>query len=176
VLSIGARIADALHYSHRRGVVHGDIKPANIIFDATTGRVALTDFPSDSRAICTIGTQAYMAPECLRGEIASPASDQFSLAVTLYQLLCGRHPFAGRSSPEIVRRMTAEPHTDIRVYTPSLPPTLVKLFDTALAKQPHRRYPDLTAMKKAISRIRAHMNTRACVESTERYNAHLSAL
>ena len=161
VLSIGSQIADALHHAHQCGVIHGDIKPANIIFDPATGRTAVTDFPAVSRVVCERGTPAYRAPECLRGDSASAASDQFSLAVTLYQLACGEHPFAGRTRPEIASRMVTKPHTDIRLYAPSVPIALVKLFDKAMAKQPGGRYRHAKALKGALRRIQADVNTRA---------------
>jgi serine/threonine-protein kinase len=167
VLSIGAQIADAAHYAHQRGVIHGDIKPSNIMFDRMTGRAVLTDFPSESAYATTAerGAPAYRAPECLCGSASSPASDQFSLGVSLYRLVCGHHPFTGVSRTQIVHQVVAGIHTDPRVYVPSLPELLVDVFDTALAKEPSLRYSDVNAMKAALTRVEADLRKSACAGS-----------
>jgi serine/threonine protein kinase len=158
VLHAIRRVAAALHYAHRRGVVHGDVKPANIVVDPATATVKLIDFPSCADdAAAPPGTPVYLSPERLRGMSASPASDQFALGVTLYQLACGHLPFCGRSWPEIVHRVAHEPHTDIRAHAPLLPPGLAAIVDTALAKNPAQRYRSVRALGRAISALQAEV-------------------
>ena len=148
------RIAAALHYAHRCGVVHGDVKPANIVVDAAKGTVKLIDFPSCAdEGAGPPGTPAYLSPERLCGMPATPASDQFALGVTLYQLACGHLPFRGTSWPEVVHRVVHEPHTDILADAPLLPAGLAAIVDTALAKNPAQRYRSVEALGRAISRL-----------------------
>lgn len=154
-LSIMARVADALHHGHREDVVHGDLKPANILFDPKTQRVKVTDFPlirgaGGAAMMALAGTPAYAAPEQLCGLDATGASDQFSLGVTLYQLACGHLPFGGCSRPEIARRTVNEAHTDIRSHDAALPEALAALLDRALAKNARARYPNSQHLARAL--------------------------
>jgi serine/threonine protein kinase len=151
VLGIVARVASALQHAHRRGVVHGDVKPGNIVFDAASGAASLVDFPLSARGICT--TPAYAAPEHVCGAEASAACDQFALGVTLYQLCCGELPFTGRSRAEIAQRIVCTPHTDIRMRAPSIPGAVVALIDRALAKDPARRFRSVGRMAHAAAGV-----------------------
>jgi serine/threonine protein kinase len=158
VLSIGARVAAAVQYLHDRGVVHGDIKPANIMFDATTDRVRLIDVAAAVGDVCALaGTPAYMAPERLRGLPASPAADQFSLGIALYQLACGYLPFPGQSRPAIICRMAQGLHVDIRVHKPRVPAELATILNRVLAKEPHNRYPSVKALTYALKAAQAKL-------------------
>lgn len=150
VLSIMARVADALYRAHACTVVHGDVKPANIVFDSASDRVALTDLPVHGYAADTRGTPNYMAPERLCGEAISAASDQFSFAVTLYQLLSGHLPFRGCSRPQILHRIVNEAHPDIRQYDSSIAPVLATALNKALAKDPRARYASMRALASVI--------------------------
>ncbi len=105
------RLADALDHAHRNEVIHGDIKPACVVFDRE-GRPYLTDFAFASRRAgsgavpspTVLGSPSYMAPERWDGEPPSEASDQYSLAVLAYVMLTGTRPFEGQSDPEVRRR------------------------------------------------------------------------
>jgi serine/threonine-protein kinase len=169
VLSIAVRVVDALQHAHEHGVVHGDIKPANIVFDPVSDRVKVADFTFDFDHDDVLpATAAYSAPEQLCGSPPSSASDQFSVATTLYQLSCGRLPFTGRSRPEIVYRIVNEGHADVRVNVPSLPAALSAVLDRALAKEPAKRYPSAGALKEAIGRVQAEVGctgARRCTRS-----------
>ncbi|MGZ5114595.1 MAG: serine/threonine-protein kinase [Burkholderiales bacterium] len=160
VLSIGARVGAAVQYLHDRGVVHGDIKPANIMFDATTDRVKVIDVAAAVGDVGALaGTPAYMAPEQLRGRPASPAADQFSLGIALYQLACGYLPFPGQSRPAIICRMAQGPHVDVRVHKPSVPAELATILDRVLAKEPHNRYPSVKALTYALRAAQAKLES-----------------
>ena len=151
VLRAIARVAEALEHAHRLGIVHGDVKPANIVFDAGTGAVSLIDFPAGAHVLS--GTPAYLSPERLCGAGPSPASDQFALGVTLYQLICGKLPVSGRSRAEIAHRVVHEPHTDVRIHAPTVPPELARIIDKALAKEPASRYRSLGGMRRALANL-----------------------
>jgi serine/threonine protein kinase len=157
VLSIAIRVADAVHHLHACGVVHGDIKPANIVFDAAADRVKLTDVGPRFGYAAPAGTPAYMAPEQVCGLPPSDATDQFSLAVTLYQLACGHLPFTGLYRSAIVRRIVNEPHTDIRVHQPAIPAALVAVLDTSLAKEPRARYGSIELLRRALQSATAEI-------------------
>jgi serine/threonine-protein kinase len=144
VLSIVAQVAEALSYVHARGIVHCDIKPANIMFEQGGNSVKLSDFGiayvvGDSPAPAA-GTPAYLSPEQLCGRQLDGRSDLFSLGVTLFQLSSGRLPFHGDTLAQLMFRIAGEPHANVLSANPPLPPALAKIIDRALAKQPRDRY------------------------------------
>jgi eukaryotic-like serine/threonine-protein kinase len=155
VLSLAARVGDALHYAHEQGVVHGDVKPGNIVFDAASDTVKLVDFTCvDPKCECSrTGTFRYMSPERLRGAPASPLSDQFALGVTLYQLACGCAPFSGASRPQIAYRTAYGLHTPIREHDAALPARLSRILGKALAKDPGKRYSSTGLFAAAIREL-----------------------
>lgn len=159
VVSIVGRVADALAHAHARGVIHGDVKPANILVDAARNSVKLVDFPLHHEyAGASGGTPAYLSPERLCGDAPSASSDQFALGVTLYRLACGQPPFGGRSWPEIAYRVGHAPHTDARSHFATLPSSLARVIDQALAKHPDDRFPTADALRDALGRVQARLN------------------
>src|SRR6266850_2820749 len=147
VVSITARVADALGYAHRQGVVHRDIKPANMMYHRESDKLKVTDFgiarltdSSRTKTGMVLGTPSYMSPEQLAGKRIEGRSDLFSLGVTLYQLLCGRLPFEGESMAQLMFKIASEPPTDIRTVNPGLAPSLVAFVERALAKNPDERF------------------------------------
>jgi serine/threonine-protein kinase len=146
VVDIVARAADALGYAHREGVVHRDVKPANLMYDAASDTLKVTDFgiarltaSSKTRTGMVLGTPSYMSPEQLAGRKIDGRSDLFSLAVTLYLMLCGRLPFDGESMAQLMFRIANEPPTDIRSVA-SVPSGLVTFLERALSKNPEERF------------------------------------
>lgn len=139
--------AGALDAAHRNGIVHRDVKPANLLLDRS-GRVHVADFGIASAAGLqsltqtgtVLGTASYLSPEQAMGEPTSPASDLYSLAVVAFELLTGRRPFEGDSiAAEAAAHVTGEVPS-VRALNPQLPPELDPVFARALAKDPRGRY------------------------------------
>ena len=162
VMSIIARVADALDYAHRQNVVHRDIKPANIMYDPETDTPKVTDFgiaritdSSKTKTGMVLGTPSYMSPEQLAGRKIEGHSDLFSLGVSLYQLACGKLPFEGDSMAQLMYRIANEPHTDILTIRADLPPCLAAIINRSLAKQVEDRYASGTEMAEALRQCAA---------------------
>ena len=157
VLEIGADIADALDYAHRQNVIHRDIKPGNIMYDAVAGAATITDFGiarlidvSRTRTGIVLGTPSFMAPEQLEGKNVNRHTDLFALGVTLYELLTGRLPFLGASMTNLMFVIANEPHTPVATLRPDLPSSLNAVFDLALAKSPDNRFASGADMAAAL--------------------------
>ena len=162
VLSIAARVADALGYAHSLHVVHRDIKPANIMYDPESDTVKVTDFgiaritdSSKTKTGMVLGTPSYMSPEQLSGAKIEGHSDLFSLGVSLYQLACGKLPFAGDSMAQLMFRIANEPPADILSIKPDLPPCVVAIIQQALVKKVEERFESGVAMAHAIRQCAA---------------------
>jgi serine/threonine-protein kinase len=159
VLSIVARVADALGYAHGLNVVHRDIKPANIMYDPESDSVKVTDFgiaritdSSKTKTGMVLGTPSYMSPEQLAGTKIEGHSDLFSLGVSLYQLVCGKLPFEGDSMAQLMFRIANEPHADILSINPDVPPCVVAIVNKALEKKIGDRFASGSEMAEAIRR------------------------
>ena len=147
VVSIVARVADALGFAHKQNIVHRDIKPGNIMYEPESDSPKVTDFgiaritdSSKTKTGMVLGTPSYMSPEQLSGKKVDGRSDLFSLAVTLYQLLCGALPFVGDSMAQLMFRIANEPAREIFLIRRGLPPPLVAFLDKAMAKDADQRY------------------------------------
>jgi serine/threonine-protein kinase len=147
VVSIVARVADALDYAHANHVVHRDIKPANIMYEPESDQVKVTDFgiaritdSSKTKTGMVLGTPSYMSPEQLAGKKIDGRSDLFSLGVTLYQMCSGQLPFVGESMAQLMFKIASDPHPDIRGVVPNLPECLAVVIDKMLVKDPDQRY------------------------------------
>jgi eukaryotic-like serine/threonine-protein kinase len=157
VLELVSRTAHALHYAHSRSVVHRDIKPANIMYDSHTNALKLTDFgiarlvdAARTRAGIVLGTPSFMSPEQLEGRNVNGHTDLFALGVTLFQLLTGHLPFRGNSMTKLMFVIANEPHQPVTALRPGLPACLDTILDTALAKDPARRYRNGAEMAEAL--------------------------
>jgi serine/threonine-protein kinase len=165
VLSIMARVADALGYAHALHVVHRDIKPANIMYDAETDTAKVTDFgiaritdSSKTKTGMVLGTPSYMSPEQLAGTKIEGQSDLFSLGVSLYQMVCGKLPFEGDSMAQLMFRIANEPHADIRAVSPDIPDCVLVIINKALAKKMEERYQTGQEMAEALRQCAATLH------------------
>lgn len=152
VLRIGAQVAGALARAHRLGVVHRDLKPANVIVNLAAGQVKLADFgvardagAEPTRTGLSLGTPAYMAPELLAGEPASPASDAYALGVMLFELLAARRPHEADTLGALLRAAASHPPASLRLLRPDLPAPAAAAVEQLLARLPADRPADLDA-------------------------------
>ncbi|MCB0194908.1 MAG: protein kinase [Anaerolineae bacterium] len=150
-------VADALAYAHDRGVIHRDIKPANILV-STEGKVKLTDFgvarlEAALRRITesgsTVGTPLYTAPEQLENQAVDGRADLFSLGIVLFELMTGRHPFAGETLAQVIHRIMHTP-ADLQPLKAVAPPAVVQAVQIALNKDPADRYAGAADMGAAL--------------------------
>ena len=153
-----AQAAAALDAAHTRGVVHRDVKPANMLFDGSD-RLQVVDFGIarlvDDTAGMTLtgtilGTAGYLAPEQARGEEATAASDRYALGVVAYELLTGGRPFQGGSETAEAVAHINEPVPPASERTVGLPPEVDAVFARALAKSPVHRFSTATVFVEAL--------------------------
>jgi eukaryotic-like serine/threonine-protein kinase len=153
VLQLAASLATALAYAHRQGVVHRDVKPANVMFDPATQRATLTDFglaraadAEASRSGVFIGSPLYMAPELLAGQPPDARSDLYALGVLTYELLAGRPPFEAPSMGALLRAVAQSPPAPLATlrtdWTRDTAGQLDRLLAPLLAKAPAQRPAD----------------------------------
>ena len=168
-LAILRPLAEALDYAHRQGLVHRDVKPANVIV-GTGGQVTLTDFGIAraeeatrlTRTGLVIGTPEYIAPEQALGQPVDARADQYALGVIAYQMLCGRVPFEAESMPVLLHKVVYEPPPAPRALCPALPEGAAQALERVLAKEPGQRFAScvqfvetLEAAEAAHPRVRA---------------------
>ena len=161
--SDAVRITDAvlaaLEAAHRDGMVHRDVKPANIML-LDDGGVKLADFGiaksvQEAAAGMTatgqiIGTAKYLSPEQVEGRAATPASDVYATGVVLYEMLSGEPPFTGDSAIAIALAHTRDPIPDIRRAAPGISAPLAAVVERSLAKDPAERFSDAGEMRRAL--------------------------
>ncbi len=143
--AIVAEVACALGAAHRKGVIHGDVKPANVLI-TDGGRVKLMDFgmarlaSRDSSSSPLLGTPAYWCPEQIVGKPQDARSDLFSLGVVLYELVTGKRPFDAESLQAICGRVLSSTPLPASHANPSLPTGFDEVVARCLAKDPVARY------------------------------------
>jgi serine/threonine-protein kinase len=149
VLSIVARVAEALAYAHRQNVVHRDIKPANIMYELDSDTVKVTDFgiaritdSSKTKTGMVLGTPSFMSPEQIAGRKVDGRSDLYSLGVMLFQMLTGVLPFRGDSMAELMYKISNAEAPDVRAVRRDLPEQLAQVVARSLAKKSELRYQD----------------------------------
>ncbi|HEY3062241.1 MAG TPA: protein kinase [Chloroflexota bacterium] len=147
IRQIGAALAATLDYGHRRGIVHRDVKPQNVLL-GEDGRPRLTDFgiaqalasSQLTRTGAVMGSVHYLAPELVRGKPASASSDVYGLGAVLYEMATGRVPFSGETDLAIALAHVEEPPPAPRALNAHLGPDLERIILRALAKAPEARY------------------------------------
>jgi len=147
-----------LHYAHRHGVVHRDVKPGNLL-RSREGEVKLADFgiakateqSSITQVGSVLGTAAYLAPEQARGEEAGPRADLYALGVVAYQLISGRLPYEATSLTELALKQQREEPPLLDTLVAAVSPELAEAVALALALDPRERYQTAREMGRAIS-------------------------
>jgi len=158
-------ICSAAGYAHARGIVHRDIKPANIMIDIH-GQAILMDFgivkivggEKHTATGAVVGTALYLPPEMIRGEIPDPRSDQYSLAVTLFECVSGRPPFEADSAMTLMMMHLNDPLPDLRQLRPDIPANLVSVIEKALSKNREERYASMADFAEALRGVLASLN------------------
>lgn len=145
-LDIVAELCTGLHFAHEQGVIHRDVKPANIRL-LPDGSVKLLDFGIAKMAQSSLtqtgsvfGSASYMSPEQVQGAAIDGRSDIFSAGVVLYELITGKKPFAGDSPTAVIAKLLTEDPEPIEKLVPGLPKPLIQAVKKALEKDPARRY------------------------------------
>ena len=157
VLAIGTQVADALGAAHASGLVHRDVKPANILL-SSDGRVLVADFGIAKAAEgadltsdgSMVGTAKYLAPEQVEGTAIDGRADLYALGVVLYEALAGTPPFvADNDTGTALARLHRDP-TPLRQLRPQVPATVEHVVTRALSRYPDDRYPDAASMRRAL--------------------------
>jgi serine/threonine protein kinase len=171
IVRIGKEIAEGLAAAHAKGLIHRDVKPANVLMERGTGRVKLTDFglaraAEDvrlTRSGLVAGTPLYMAPEQARGEEVDHRTDLFSLGVLLYELCTGRTPFEAKTPLAVMKKLTEEKHLPIRELRSDAPMWLVEVIDRLLAKSPRDRFQSAREVADLLDQFYSAMKTSSDV-------------
>jgi eukaryotic-like serine/threonine-protein kinase len=157
-IAIIEQACESLHYAHRHGVVHRDVKPGNLL-RAREGAVKLADFgiakateqSSITQVGSVLGTAAYLAPEQARGEEAGPSADLYALGVVTYQLISGRLPYEATSLTELALKQQQQEPPTLDTLVAAASPELADAVAVALALDPRDRYHTAREMGRALS-------------------------
>lgn len=167
VIELAIQLCSALSYAHERGVVHRDVKPANIHFDSASGIAKLLDFgiagiegrrekPASEGGV-VVGTPAYMAPEQMLGEAVDARCDLYALGVVLYRLLAGRLPFDADDINQQVNNVLNQPPPPLNSLQEDTPRELVELTMRLLSKRPSGRHDSAAEVLEELQDLRARM-------------------
>jgi WD40 repeat protein len=174
VLRIGLQVAAGLAAAHAQGLVHRDVKPANILLENGVERVKITDFglaravddASLTQSGLIAGTPSYMSPEQANGEHVDPRSDLFSLGSLLYTLCAGHPPFRAGSPMAVLRRVCEDTPRPLREVNPDIPDWLAALIAKLHAKSPEERYQSAAEVAELFGRHLAHLQQPGMGEPT----------
>ena len=188
-VAIIEQACEGLHYAHRHGVVHRDVKPGNLL-RSRDGEVKLADFgiakateqSSITQVGSVLGTAAYLAPEQARGEEAGPRADLYALGVVTYQLISGRLPYEAASLTELALKQQQEEPAMLDSLVAAVTPELAEAVAIALTLDPRDRYSSAREMGRAISDgalgispAQAHSGARNVARATEATSVLTSA-
>jgi hypothetical protein len=171
ILRIGTQTAEGLAAAHKQGLVHRDVKPANILLENSVERVKLTDFglaraaadASLTQSGVIAGTPLYMAPEQARGEPVDHLADLFSLGSVLYALCTGRPPFRAGTAVAVLKRVCEDTPRAIRETNPEVPGWLCDIIAKLHAKDPRDRFQSAKEVADLLGQHLAHVQQPALV-------------
>jgi hypothetical protein len=164
-VSLVHQVARGLAFAHEQGIVHRDVKPHNVLIDEN-GTAKVTDFgiarsldPAEglTETGTLLGTSEYIAPEQASGGPVDERSDQYSLAIVLYELITGEPPYTGDNFMAVAVKHIQEPVPSVRDRRPDVSPRLDAILGRALAKRPEDRFPTTEAMMAALEAARAEL-------------------
>ncbi len=178
VIVMGIQLARALAYAHKRGIVHRDIKPGNLMRVKDSQTIKVTDFgiahmesagaEHRTRVGDILGTPQYMSPEQAQGDKLDGRSDLFATGILLYQMLTGQRPFLGDSLVALAVKIAKEDPIPIEKLRPDLPASLRRIVERCLAKAPDRRFQTGEELSDALGRVLAEIDDSERKKSQER--------
>ncbi len=179
ILRIGMQAAEGLSAAHRQGLIHRDVKPANILLENGVERVKITDFglarASDDVNLTQpgviAGTPSYMSPEQARGEALDQRSDLFSLGSVLYTLCTGRPAFAAGNTMAVLKRVCEDTPRPIREINPDIREWLAAVVDRLMAKEAGQRFQTANELAEELGKRLAQMQQSRLLAAPERQKA-----
>ncbi|MCA9874960.1 MAG: protein kinase [Anaerolineales bacterium] len=165
VYALCEQIMSAVQYAHERGIIHRDIKPDNIMIDAS-GKVYLTDFgiaqmaavPGLTQSHATIGTPLYMAPEQMRSQPLTIAVDIYSLGMLLYYMVTDHYPYDSETPASLMTLKLTEPPIPPSEFVPDIPPSLEAAIIRSLSIDPGRRFASVEHMRRVLEKSLGDQN------------------
>jgi serine/threonine-protein kinase len=165
ILGLAGQLAEALQYVHTRGIIHRDVKPANVLL-AADGRVLLADFGLAQTLLndSTLdfsgerfeGTAAYVSPQVAGGEAEDTRCDIYAFGALLYEMLTGGPPYKGHTTKEVLKQILAGPPPAILILNPKASAALARIAEAAMAREHRARYANMADIIADLTRIKHH--------------------